>query len=62
MLTPDLERACRFLAVHPPPGVLLQCGITGAHYYGFPSPDSDVDLSPPRSEVVVLASACVSID
>ncbi len=44
MLMPDLERARRFLAAHPPPGALLQCGVTGAHYYGFPSPDSDVDL------------------
>ncbi len=44
MLTPDLERARRFLAAHPPPGELLLCGVTGAHYYGFPSADSDVDL------------------
>jgi uncharacterized protein len=44
MLNADLERARRFLAHRPPPGELLLCGITGAHYYGFPSPDSDVDL------------------
>lgn len=44
MLTPDLDRARRFLAAHPPPGELLLCGVTGAHYYGFPSADSDVDL------------------
>lgn len=44
MLTVDLERARRFLAARPPPGELLLCGVTGAHYYGFPSPDSDVDL------------------
>jgi predicted nucleotidyltransferase len=41
---PDLDRARRFLAAHPPPGTLIQCGVTGAHYYGFPSDDSDVDL------------------
>jgi len=43
-LRPDLEKAKRFLLLHPPPGRLLQVGITGAHEYGFPSPDSDVDL------------------
>lgn len=44
MLLPDLSRAKRFLKETPPPGPLVQCGITGAHLYGFPSPDSDVDL------------------
>jgi len=44
MLTPDLELGRRFLAAHPPPGEILACGITGAHLYGFPSPDSDLDL------------------
>lgn len=43
-LRPDLERGARFLAAHPPPGELVQCGVTGAHFYGFPSPDSDLDL------------------
>ncbi len=43
MLTPDLDLARRFIATHPPPGRLLLCGITGAHHYGFPSPDSDID-------------------
>jgi predicted nucleotidyltransferase len=23
---------------------MLLCGITGSHYYGFPAPDSDIDL------------------
>ncbi|HOY67807.1 MAG TPA: nucleotidyltransferase domain-containing protein [Candidatus Ozemobacteraceae bacterium] len=27
-----------------PAGRILQCGITGSHYYGFPAPDSDLDL------------------
>ncbi|MCB9604275.1 MAG: nucleotidyltransferase domain-containing protein [Sandaracinus sp.] len=45
MLTPDERaRALRFLDAHAPPGTLLQCGVTGAHAYGFLSPDSDVDL------------------
>lgn len=43
-LTPDLDVARRFLAAHPPPGALLLCGLTGSHIYGFPSPDSDLDL------------------
>ena len=42
-MTPDLTAARRFLAVQGPPGVLA-VGVTGAHYYGFPSPDSDLDL------------------
>lgn len=44
MLTPDLALARRFLAAHPPPGRMLLCGVTGSHFYGFPSPDSDLDL------------------
>ncbi len=44
MLNPDLDVARRFLDQHPPPGTLLQCAISGAHLYGFPSPDSDLDL------------------
>lgn len=43
-MLPDLDRARRFLAAHPAPGAILLCGVTGSHYYGFPSPDSDVDL------------------
>ncbi|MCB9594867.1 MAG: nucleotidyltransferase domain-containing protein [Sandaracinaceae bacterium] len=43
-LIPDMELARRFLAAHPPPGALLHVGLVGAHDYGFPSPDSDLDL------------------
>lgn len=43
-LRPDLARGARFLAANPPPGALVQCGVTGAHFYGFPSPNSDLDL------------------
>jgi predicted nucleotidyltransferase len=41
---PDLALARRFLADAPPPGRLLLCAVTGSHAYGFPSPDSDLDL------------------
>lgn len=44
MLTPDLDLAREFVAIYPPRGRLVQCGISGAHMYGFPSPDSDLDL------------------
>jgi predicted nucleotidyltransferase len=43
-LTPDLDVARAFLDAHPPPGEVLVCAVTGAHLYGFPSPDSDLDL------------------
>lgn len=41
---PDLALAGRFLAANPPPGRVLLCAVTGSHIYGFPSPDSDIDL------------------
>jgi uncharacterized protein len=44
MMIPDLELARRFVAVQPPPGRVVVCAVTGAHMYGFPSPDSDLDL------------------
>lgn len=44
MLTADLDLAREYVAENPPPGRLLMCGISGAHMYGFPSPDSDLDL------------------
>lgn len=40
----DFDLARRFIAAHPPPGALLSVGLTGSHLYGFPSPDSDLDL------------------
>src|SRR5262249_36553723 len=43
LVTPNLEIARRFLDAHGPEGRLL-VGITGAHFYGFPSPDSDIDM------------------
>ena len=42
-MRPDLDTGRRFLAAQGPPGALV-VGVTGAHYYGFPSPDSDLDL------------------
>lgn len=41
---PDLELARRYLESRGVPGRVLLCGITGSHYYGFASPDSDLDL------------------
>lgn len=43
-LLPDLELGRRFVAAKPPPGRVLCCAVTGSHHYGFPSPDSDLDL------------------
>jgi len=43
-LRPDLDLARRFLAAQSVPGRVLLCAITGSHIYGFPSPDSDLDL------------------
>ena len=43
-MKPDFEKARRFVEANHPPGTLLQCGITGSHFYGFPSADSDVDM------------------
>ena len=44
MLTPDLDLAREFVAANPPKGRLVLCGVSGAHLYGFPSADSDLDL------------------
>lgn len=44
MLTADLGIAAAYLQHRPPPGRVLLCAVTGAHLYGFPSPDSDLDL------------------
>ena len=44
MLTPDLDLAREFVAANPPNGRLVLCGLSGAHMYGFPSADSDLDL------------------
>ena len=41
---PDLDLARRFVADSELPGRLLLGGITGSHHYGFPSPDSDLDI------------------
>ncbi|MDH5673717.1 MAG: nucleotidyltransferase domain-containing protein, partial [Myxococcales bacterium] len=43
-LEPDLEHGRRFITHNTPAGRVIQCGVTGSHFYGFPSPDSDLDL------------------
>jgi uncharacterized protein len=44
VINPDLDIGRTFLAANPPPGRVVLCAVTGAHCYGFPSPDSDLDL------------------
>lgn len=44
MRLPDLKVAKRFLEARPPRGGVVLCAITGSHHYGFPSPDSDIDI------------------
>jgi predicted nucleotidyltransferase len=41
---PDLDLARRFVEGSEIPGRVLLGGITGSHHYGFPSPDSDLDI------------------
>ncbi len=43
-LVPDIAKGRRFLEANPPRGRVLLVGVTGAHTYGFPSADSDLDL------------------
>jgi predicted nucleotidyltransferase len=54
---PDLERARRYLATAPTSNPLV-LAITGSHFYGFPSHDSDLDLKgihiTPTAELVSL--------
>lgn len=40
----ELALGRRFLELRPPPGRIVFCALSGAHLYGFPSPDSDLDL------------------
>lgn len=65
VIEPDVERGRRFLAArgaaHP-----LVVGVTGAHFYGFPSRDSDLDLKgihvAPTAHVVSLSPPPETID
>lgn len=43
-LESELVQGRAFITKHSPPGRILLCGVTGSHYYGFPAPDSDLDL------------------
>ena len=64
-MTLDLSKGRRFLATRGAPSGLV-VGVTGAHYYGFPSPDSDLDLKgihvAPTHEVVALHPPPDSVD
>jgi uncharacterized protein len=44
MLMPDLNLCREFVALNPPSGRVVLCAVSGAHMYGFPSPDSDLDI------------------
>jgi predicted nucleotidyltransferase len=62
---PDIEKGRRFLDTSEAPNRLL-VGVTGAHYYGFPSPDSDLDLKgihvAPTARIVSLAPPADAVD
>ncbi|HEX9189894.1 MAG TPA: nucleotidyltransferase domain-containing protein [Vicinamibacteria bacterium] len=64
-MTPDLAVGRLFLEARGAPGAFL-VGVTGAHYYGFPSPDSDLDLKgvhvAPTRDVVSLKPPPDSFD
>jgi predicted nucleotidyltransferase len=64
-MKPDVEKGKRFLAAKGARYPIV-VGVTGAHYYGFPSPDSDLDLKgihvAPTAEVVSLSPVAESID
>lgn len=44
MLVADMDLGRRFVALKKTAGKQLLCAVTGAHHYGFPSADSDIDL------------------
>ncbi len=66
MLIPDLSIARRFLEARPAPGPIVQCAITGAHIYGFPSEDSDLDIKgmhlAPGDQILGLGKALEAHD
>jgi len=66
-LRPDLDVAGRFLDAHRPAGGrVLLCAITGSHHYGFPSPDSDLDIKgihlAPTADVLGLSAPRDTVD
>ncbi len=64
-LQPDLAKARRFLEAKGPSHPLI-VGVTGSHFYGFPSPDSDLDLkgihSVPTAQMAGLAPPTDAIE
>jgi hypothetical protein len=64
-MTPDIAKGRRFLVQGAAPNPLV-VGVTGAHYYGFPSPDSDLDLKgihvAPTAAVVSLTPPTTAVD
>lgn len=65
-LEPDLPLVRRYLATQQIPGTMVLCAITGAHQYGFPSADSDLDIKAihlaPLASVLGLAEAPETVD
>jgi len=65
MIAPDLETARWFIEQHGAPSTLC-VAVTGAHAYGFPSVDSDLDLKgihiAPTAAIVSLKPPLDSID
>ena len=63
---PDLAVGRAFLRKQAPPGRVLLCAVSGSHFYGFPAPDSDLDLkgiyAAPLPEVLGLFPARDSVD
>ncbi len=65
-LLPDTDLAKRYLETKTIPGRFLVCSITGAHHYGFPSPNSDLDIKgihlAPTKTILGFSSPKESID
>ena len=63
---PDLHLGRTFLQKHLLDGRVLVCAVTGSHFYGFPAPDSDLDLkgiyAAPLQAILGLHPAPESVD
>lgn len=62
----QLALARRYLQTRSLPGRAIFCALTGAHLYGFPSPDSDLDLKGayivPTEELLGLSPDLAAFD
>jgi len=66
MTAPDLDRARAFIEALDLPGRPLFCGVTGAHFFGFASPASEIDLRgiylAPTAQLLGLSSPAEVVD